>query len=131
MLLSSIESKVFKLYLILYKAECYFTICSRKQSVLCCSIESRYSDIQYFSVKGTVRTTKDAFIVCCKAAAVPMYRLLIYRRSTHCSKLKINLTLLQYCNAVVGAETVFRTLQLPATQLQWTMNAALEVVCTR
>ena len=45
--------------------------------------------------------------------------------ATHCSKVKINLTLLQYGNAVVGAETAFRALQLTATQLQWTMNAAL------
>ncbi len=32
--------------------------------------------------------------------------------ATHCSKVKINLTLLQYCNAVVRAETAFRALQL-------------------
>ncbi len=44
--------------------------------------------------------------------------------ATHCSKVKINLTLLQYRNAVVGAETAFRALQLTATQLQWTMNAS-------
>ncbi len=31
--------------------------------------------------------------------------------ATHCSKVKINLTLLQYRIAVVGAETAFRALQ--------------------
>ncbi len=42
-----------------------------------------------------------------------MYQLLIYRRSTQrtAAKLKINLTLLQYLIAVVGAETAFRALQ--------------------
>ncbi len=54
--------------------------------------------------------SKGAFIVYCNAAAVPMYRLLIYRRSTHCSKVKINL-MLQYRIAVVGAEMAFRALQ--------------------
>ncbi len=54
--------------------------------------------------------TSGAFIVYCNAAAVPMYRLLIYRRSTQ-RKVKINLTLLQYRIAVVGAETAFRALQ--------------------
>ncbi len=69
---------------------------------------------------------KDAFIVYCNAAAVPMYRLLIYRRSTQCTapQVKINLTLLQYRTAVVGVETAIRALQLTATQLWWTMNAA-------
>ena len=38
----------------------------------------------------------------------------------------INLTLLQYCITVVGAETVIRALQLTATQLQWTMKSDFE-----
>ena len=40
------------------------------------------------------------------------------------SQVKINLTLLQYRTAVVGADTTIQALQLTATQLQWTMNAA-------
>ncbi len=44
--------------------------------------------------------------------------------ATHCSKVKINLTLLQYRIAVVGAETAFRALQPQRSQLQYTMNAA-------
>ncbi len=34
---------------------------------------------------------KGAFIVCCNAAAVPMYRLLIYRRSTQRTAAKLKL----------------------------------------
>ncbi len=37
-------------------------------------------------------------------------------------QVKINLTLLQYCNAVVGAETANRALQVTATQMQYSMN---------
>ncbi len=80
------------------------------------------------AVSSNLELGKGAFIVYCNAAAVPMYRLLVYRSSTHQrTAAKLKLTLLQYRNAVVGAETAFRALQLTATQLQWTMNAAYVV----
>ena len=41
------------------------------------------------------------------------------------AQVKINLTLLQYRTAVVGAEIAIWALQLNTMQLQWTMNAAL------
>ncbi len=40
--------------------------------------------------------------------------------------LHFKFTSLQYRNAVVGTETEIQPLQLTATQLQWTMNAALQ-----
>ena len=53
-------------------------------------------------------------IVYCNAAALAMHRLLIYCTSTQCTapQVKINLTLLQYRAAVVGAETEIQALQL-------------------
>ncbi len=49
-----------------------------------------------------------------------MYQLLIHRSSMQriAPQVKINLTLLQYRTAVVGAETAIRPLQLTATELQ-------------
>ncbi len=43
-------------------------------------------------------------------------------------QVKIILILLQYRTAVVGAETAIRTLRLTATQVQFTMKAALSLV---
>ena len=62
-----------------------------------------------------------SYIVCCNAAVVPMYRLLIYT-AAQCNTLHLTFTSLQYRNAVVGAETEIQPLQLNPTQLQWTMN---------
>ena len=56
-----------------------------------------------------------SFIVCCNAAALPMYRLLFYHSATQRTALKF--TSLQYCTAVVGAETEIQPLQLTAMQL--------------
>ena len=62
-----------------------------------------------------------------------MYQLLMYHNSTQCTapQVKINLTLLQYHTAVVGAETVIQALHLTAMQLHWTMNAPLDCNCNK
>ncbi len=65
---------------------------------------------------------KDAFIVCCNAAAFTNV-LITVSTTAHCNALFLKFTSLQYCNAIVGAETI-QPLQLIATQLQWTTNAA-------
>ncbi len=81
----------------------------------------------------TTTSTKDAFIVYCNAAALQMYRLFIYCSSTQrtAPQVKINLTLLQYCSVVVGADTAIWALQLTTMQLQWTVNAAYLQRCIR
>ena len=66
---------------------------------------------------------KGEFIVCCNAAAVPIYRLLIYRSSTQRTAPQVHFLAVPQ-RSIVGAETEIRPLLLTATQLQWTMNAA-------
>ena len=56
-------------------------------------------------------TCKDAFIVCCNAAALPMYQLLIYCRSMQHTAPQIKLNSLQYRNAVAVTETKIWPLQ--------------------
>ena len=62
---------------------------------------------------------KGVFIVCCNAAALPRYRLLIYHSSTQHTVPQLQFTSLQYRNAVVSAETEIRPLQRKCSRL-WT-----------
>ncbi len=57
------------------------------------------------------------------------YRCIAYLTSAAAQRniLLLKLKLRQYGNAVVGAETEIRPLQLTATQLQWIMNEPLEL----
>ncbi len=57
-------------------------------------------------------------------AALPMsmYRLLIYHSSMQRTEPRVHFLAVPQ---LVGAEAEIRPLQLTATQLQWTMNAAL------
>ncbi len=58
------------------------------------------------------RDTEGAFIVCCNAAAVQCIDYLSAAATQRTApQVTINLTLLQYRNAVVGAETAFQALQ--------------------
>ncbi len=48
------------------------------------------------SIDKVRNKTKDAFILCCNAAALPKYRLLIYRSLTQCTAPHLKFTSLQY-----------------------------------
>ena len=71
---------------------------------------------------------KDAFIVCCNAAALTMYQLLIYHSSTQYTAPQVHFLAVLQCRSRRRPE--IRPVQLTATQLQWTMKAASESIHT-
>ncbi len=67
--------------------------------------------------------SKASYILHCSAAALPIYRSFYTATQRNILHLQVKI-LLQYRNAVDGAEVAIRALQLTARQVQWSMNKA-------